>query len=239
MKLQGKVAIITGGSRGIGYEMAQLFVSEGARVIMADLSAPAQIGPEMAFFELNVTDREACASLYHWAIEQYQTVDILVNNAGITQDKLTATMTDDMWDRVLDVNLTGVFNVTRHIGPHMNRVGQGSIINIASIVGQMGNIGQANYVATKAGVMGLTKAWAKEFALKGAQVRVNAIAPGFIETDMTAAMNPKVVEQLVSTIVLGRMGQPADIAKAALFLASEDAAFITGHTLSVNGGQYI
>jgi len=239
MKLKDKVAIVTGGSRGIGYAIATLFASEGAKVIVADLSEPSVATEGITFFKLNVTDRDNCEELYNWVVETYKGIDILVNNAGITSDKLTATMTDDMWDRVLDVNLTGLFNVTRRIGPHMNREGSGNIINISSIVGEMGNIGQANYVATKSGVIGLTKTWAREFALKGAQVRVNAIAPGFIETEMTQAMDPKVVEQMSATITLKRMGQPEEIAKAALFLASDDSSFITGHTLSVNGGQYM
>ena len=180
---------------------------------------------------------EAIKQLVSDVEAKFGQIDILVNNAGITRDAMTRKMTDDMWDLVIDINLKGVFNLTRHIGPHMEEMGGGSIINISSVVGEYGNIGQANYAASKAGVLGLTKTWAKEFARKGVPVRVNAIAPGYIMTDMMKTVPEDLLKKFAGLTMLGRLGQPEEIAKAALFLASDDSSYVTGHTLSVNGGM--
>ena len=150
---------------------------------------------------------------------------------------MTRKMTDDQWDLVIDINLKGVFNLTRYVGPYMEEIGGGSIINISSVVGEYGNIGQANYAASKAGVIGLTKTWAKEFARKGVPVRCNAIAPGYIMTDMMKTVPEELLKKFAGLTMLGRLGQPEEIAKAALFLASDDASYVTGHVLSVNGGM--
>lgn len=237
MRLENKVAIITGAAKGIGGEMAKLFAAEGAKVIAADMSPLSYDCENVEFYPLNVTDGEACRTLAEYAREKYGKVDILVNNAGITRDAMTRKMTDEMWDLVIDVNLKGVFNLTRYIGPMMEETGGGSIISISSVVGEFGNIGQANYAATKAGVIGLTKTWAKEFARKGVPVRVNAIAPGYVMTDILKTVPQELLDKFAKLTMLGRLGQPEEIAKAALFLASDDASYVTGQVLSVNGGM--
>lgn len=236
-RLEGKVAIVTGAARGLGGEMAQLFAREGAKVIAADMSELTYDVANVEFFKLNVTDAANCKALFDHAVSTYGKVDVLVNNAGITRDALVQKMTDDMWDAVIDVNLKGVFNLTRLIGPHMMEKGQGSIINISSIVGEYGNIGQTNYAATKAGVIGMSKTWAKEFARKGAKVRVNAIAPGYIMTDILRTVPEELLQKFASITMLGRLGQPEEVAKAALFLASDDSSYVTGTVLDVNGGM--
>ena len=237
MKLKGKVAVITGGAKGIGLSCSQLFAKEGAAVIASGTSTPEVMPENLDFYQFNVANRQACQRFFGDILAKYGKIDILINNAGITRDALTRKMTDEQWDDVIDVNLNGVFNLTRHIGPHMQQNGFGAIINISSTSGEVGNIGQANYSATKAAIIGLTKTWAKEFALKGAQVRVNAIAPGFIMTDMVKSVPQDVVDKLAASIPLGKMGQPEDIANAALFLACEDSQYITGQVISVNGGM--
>jgi len=237
MRLEGKVAIITGGARGLGQSMAELFAQEGAKVVAADMGDLAYECENVEGYPLNVTDVEGCQNLVNYVKEKYGRVDILVNNAGITRDSLTRKMSDDMWNIVIDVNLKGVFNLTRFVGPIMQEQGIGSIINISSVVGEFGNIGQANYAATKAGVIGMTKSWAKEFAMKGAQVRVNSIAPGYTMTDILKTVPQDLLDKFAAQTMLGRLAQPEEIAKAALFLASDDASYITGHNLSVNGGM--
>jgi 3-oxoacyl-[acyl-carrier protein] reductase len=237
MKLEGKVAIVTGAARGIGMEIAKLFAVEGAYVIGADTGPLSFEHNNVEGYILNVTDVEGCKKLYEYAIEKFKKIDILVNNAGITRDAMTRKMTDEMWNLVIDVNLKGVFNLTRFIGPHMEDMGSGSIINIASVVGEYGNIGQANYAATKAGVIGLTKTWAKEFARKGANVRVNTISPGYIMTDILKTVPQELLDGFAKMTMLKRLGQPEEVAKSAVFLASDDSSYITGHNLSVNGGM--
>lgn len=237
MRLKGKVCIVTGGARGLGKAMAELFANEGAKVIACDLEDLTYEKENVEGYKLNVTDLKACRELAEYAKEKYGKVDVLVNNAGITRDVLTRKMTEEQWDLVIDVNLKGVFNLTRYVGPMMEVDGSGSIINISSVVGEYGNIGQANYAATKAGVLGLTKTWAKEFAMKGAQVRVNAIAPGYTMTDILKTVPQDLLDKFAKQTMLGRLAQPIEIANAALFLASEESSYITGHTLSVNGGM--
>jgi 3-oxoacyl-[acyl-carrier protein] reductase len=235
--LTGKVAFITGGSRGLGAEMAKVFAKAGARVIAADMVPLTFQHERVDYRQLNVTDTQQCAQVVEDIKAIYGRLDILVNNAGITRDAMTAKMTDEMWDQVIAVNLKGVFNVTRIVGPFMESVGKGSIINIASIVGEYGNIGQVNYAAAKAGLIGMTKTWAKEFARKGQAVRVNAIAPGYIMTDILKTVPQDLLDKFAQMTMLKRLGQPEEIAFAALFLASDEASYITGHTLDVNGGM--
>lgn len=237
MRLKNKVAIITGGAQGIGMEMATLFADEGAKVIAADMNELTYKHENVEGKILNVTDGAACEALFNEVLEKYGKIDILVNNAGITRDALTRKMTDAMWDLVIDVNLKGVFNLTRHVGPYMAANTGGSIINISSVVGEFGNIGQANYSATKSAMFGLTKSWAKEFARKGVPVRVNAITPGYTMTEILKTVPQDLLDKFAAATMLKRLGQPEEIAKAALFLASDDASYITGHTLSVNGGM--
>ena len=237
MRLENKVAIVTGAAKGLGGAMAQLFAQEGAKVIAVDMMPLTYEAENVEFYKLNVTDGAACKALTDYAKEKYGKIDVLVNNAGITRDAMTRKMTDEQWDLVIDINLKGVFNLTRYVGPQMEVDGGGSIINIASVVGEYGNIGQANYAASKAGVIGLSKTWAKEFARKGVPVRCNAIAPGYIMTDMMKTVPEDLLKKFASLTMLGRLGQPEEIAKAALFLASDDASYVTGHVLSVNGGM--
>lgn len=237
MRLENKVAVITGGARGLGQAMAETFVKEGAKVIAVDMGELSYQNENVEGYKLNVTDTEDCKKFFDYVIEKYGRIDILVNNAGITKDAMTRKMTDEQWDLVVSVNLKGVFNLTRYIGPHMQSQGGGSIINISSIVGEYGNIGQANYAATKAGVLGLTKTWAKEFAMKGGNVRVNAIAPGYVMTDILKTVPQDLLDGFAKQTMIGRLGQPEEIAHAALFLASDEASYVTGHTLSVNGGM--
>ncbi|MBR7081888.1 MAG: 3-oxoacyl-ACP reductase FabG [Oscillospiraceae bacterium] len=237
MRLENKVAIVTGAAKGLGGEMAQLFAKEGAKVIAADMAPLTYEAANVEFYSLNVTDGAACKALVDYAVEKYGKIDVLVNNAGITRDAMTRKLTDEAWDLVIDINLKGVFNLTRYVGPLMEDNGGGSIINISSVVGEYGNIGQANYSASKAGVIGLTKTWAKEFARKGVPVRTNAIAPGYIMTDMMKTVPEDLLKKFAGLTMLGRLGQPEEIAKAALFLASDDSSYVTGQVLSVNGGM--
>ena len=237
MRLEGKVAIVTGAAKGLGGEMAQLFAKEGAKVIAADMSPLSYEAANVEYYPLNVTDSAACEALFNHARETYGRIDILVNNAGITKDALTRKMTEEQWDVVLDVNLKGVFNLTRHVGPYMQAQGSGSVINISSVVGVFGNIGQANYAATKAGLIGLTKTWAKEFSMKGGNVRVNAIAPGYTMTDILKTVPQEMLDKFAAMTMLGRLGQPHEIASAALFLASDESGYITGQVLQVDGGM--
>ena len=237
MRLEGKICVVTGGASGIGAEMAKLFSKNGAKVIAVDMGDLTYTAENVEGYKLNVTDSKGCEDFFNYAVEKYGKIDVLVNNAGITRDALTHKITDDMWNLVIDVNLKGVFNLTKFVGPHMMKTGEGSIINISSVVGEYGNVGQANYAATKAGVIGLTKTWAKEFARKGAAVRVNAIAPGYVMTDILKTVPQDLLDKFAKMTMLGRLGQPEEIAKVALFLASDDASYVTGHTLSTNGGM--
>lgn len=237
MRLKNKIAVVTGGSDGIGAAICRLFSEEGALVIDADIKPPEYEAESIMYYPLNVTDTAGCRRLFEYVMKQYGRIDILVNNAGITRDAMTGKMTDKMWDLVIDVNLKSLFNLTRYIGPQMEEKGSGAILNISSVVGEYGNIGQANYAATKAGVIGLTKTWAKEFARKGAAVRVNCIAPGYTMTSILQTVPQNLLDQFAAQTMLGRLGGPDEIAKAALFLVSDDASYITGQVLAVNGGM--
>ncbi|AHC15345.1 beta-ketoacyl-ACP reductase [Salinispira pacifica] len=242
MNLDGKVCIITGGARGIGRKIVETMAEAGAKAVYAldmafdGFDEVTKALPNVKSESADVTKSDAVKTVVEKIWEAEGRIDVLVNNAGITRDNLIQKMSDDDWNAVISVNLTGVFNLTREIGPRMMNQGSGSIINMASIVGEVGNVGQSNYAATKGGVISMAKTWAKEFARKGAQVRSNAIAPGFIRTPMTEKMPQKVLDAMVGKTTLGRMGEPEDIANAALFLASDASSFITGQVLSVNGG---
>lgn len=237
MRLKDKIAVVTGGANGIGKEICLRFAQEGATVIAVDMAELTYTQENVKGAILNVTNGEACKAFFDNVIEEHGKIDILVNNAGITRDALTRKMTDEQWDLVIDVNLKGVFNLVRFIGPQMMVNNGGSIINISSVVGEYGNIGQANYAATKAGLLGLTKTWAKEFARKGAPVRCNAIAPGYVMTDILKTVPEELLEKFAKMTMLKRLGQPEEIANVALFLASDESSYVTGHTLSVNGGM--
>jgi 3-oxoacyl-[acyl-carrier protein] reductase len=243
MRFQDRVVLITGGGRGIGAETARQFAAEGATVVVCDrdVDAAEQVaarirdgGGQADAHAMDVTDRAGVDAVVAQVLGRHGRVDVLVNNAGITMDATLVKMTAEQFDRVIDVNLKGVFNVTQAIVPAMVAAGKGAIVNASSVVGLHGNFGQTNYAATKAGVIAMTKTWSRELARKG--ITVNAVAPGFIQTEMTAAMPEKVLTMMAEKTPLGRLGQPADIARAYMFLASPDAAFITGHTLSVDGG---
>lgn len=239
MKLDGKVAIVTGGARGIGAAICNKLAGEGAIVYSCDIGKGEFNNKNIICETLNVTDRKGVAELVEKIKAKHGKIDILVNNAGITRDALIQKMTEEAWDAVIDVNLKGLFNITQLVAPIMMENGSGSIVNMASVVGVYGNIGQTNYVATKAGVIGMTKTWAKEFARKGAKVRSNAVAPGFIKTPMTKDLPEKVIDGMIAKTPLGRMGEAEDIANAVLFLASDDANFVTGQVLGVDGGLTI
>ncbi|GHU71516.1 3-oxoacyl-[acyl-carrier-protein] reductase FabG [Clostridia bacterium] len=236
-RLEGKVALVTGGSAGIGACCAMRFAQEGAKVIAGDIAPLTYEADGVSYAKLDVTNVENCEQVVKDIIAKHGKIDILVNNAGITKDALINKMTDAMWDAVIAVNLKGVFNLTRLIGPAMMDKNYGSIINISSVVGEFGNIGQTNYAATKAGVIGMTKSWAKEFSRKGQNVRVNAIAPGYVMTDILKTVPQDLLDKFAKLTMLGRLGQPEEIANAALFLASEEASYVTGTVLSVNGGM--
>jgi len=247
MRLKDKVAVITGGAQGIGKSVALLMASEGANLVLSDVNeeavqaTAAEIAKEKNVQAIgvkgNVVQISECEKLVDAAIDKFGRIDILVNNAGITKDNLLMRMSDDEWDAVIAVNLKGVFNCTKAAIRPMMKARSGRIINIASVVGQMGNAGQANYSASKGGVISLTKTCAREFASRN--ILVNAIAPGFIRTKMTDKLTDEQKAKLLEIIPLGRLGEPEDVAKAALFLASDDSSYITGHVVSVNGGMYI
>ena len=236
-RLKGKVAVVTGAARGIGRNIVETFLAEGARMVYAlDITPGEYTHPHLAHVALNVTDRSAVAAFAQRAQNEVGQIDVLVNNAGVTKDKLLAKMTEEDWDFVLDVNLKGVFNLTQAVSNMMIAQGSGSIVNISSVVGEYGNVGQTNYAATKAGLIGMTYTWAKEFTRKGAAVRTNAVAPGYIETEMVLSVPDKILDTLRQKTPMGRLGKPQEVANAVLFLASDESSYVNGHVLAVNGG---
>lgn len=242
MRLRGKVAIITGAANGLGYEAAITFIREGASVVLVDFDVSGdqrakelkEQGADVEFFQVDVANRESVDNMVSNVIGRFNKIDILVNNAGITRDGMLTTLSQEDFQKVLDVNLTGVFNCTQAVVPHMVSQGYGKIVNTSSVSGVYGNVGQTNYAATKAAVVGMTKTWAKELGRKG--INVNAVAPGFIETNMVAAVPEKVIEQMKSVIPLQRLGKPSDIANAYLYLSSDEASYVNGTVLHVDGG---
>lgn len=244
-KLTGKTAIITGASRGIGAAIARRFAEQGANIVVnysgsqekaeAVVREIEQTGGKAIAVKANVADAAEVKAMIDAAMEQFGSIDILVNNAGITRDNLMMRMKEDEWDDVINTNLKGVFLCTKAVTRQMMKQRHGRIVNIASIVGVMGNAGQANYVAAKAGVIGLTKTTARELASRG--ITANAVAPGFITTDMTEKLGEDVQKSMLSQIPLARFGAPEDVANAALFLASDEASYVTGQTLNLDGGM--
>jgi len=245
--LEGKVALVTGGSRGIGRAIAISLAEAGANVVVnyagneaaaAEVAAHIEsLGRKALIIKANVGNSAEVDAMVKKTLEAFGQLDILVNNAGITRDNLIMRMKDEEFDEVINTNLKGVFNCVRSVTRTMMKQRSGRIINISSVVGSMGNPGQANYVAAKAGVIGLTKSAARELASRG--ITVNAIAPGFITTDMTDKLSDEIKAQLLLQIPLARFGQPDDIAKTVLFLASNEASYMTGQTLHIDGGMYM
>lgn len=242
--LSGRVAIVTGGAQGIGRAIAEVLAKHGADVAVADLdpgraqdavAAVQQLGRRAMAVKVNVADSGEAKSMADQVLKEWGKIDILVNNAGITRDGLLLRMREEDWNLVLQVNLTGTFNCTKAVLQPMTKQRYGRIVNIASIVGVMGNAGQANYAASKGAVIGFTKTVAREYASRN--VTVNAVAPGFIDTAMTQGLSQEVKDTLYKQIPLGRLGQPADVAEAVRFLASDEASYITGQVLHVNGGM--
>ena len=242
-----KIAVVTGGSRGIGAAIAKKLASRGMTVIinycgsedraLAVKSAIEAAGGQAEAWRCDVSDCGQCEAFVKAVMEKYGRIDVLVNNAGITRDGLMMRMSDEDFSRVIDTNLKGTFYMMRFASRHMLKAKKGRIINMASVVGLMGNAGQVNYAASKAGVIGATKSAAKELASRG--ITVNAIAPGFIDTEMTGALSEKVQEQILTQIPLGTFGKPEDIANCAAFLASDEAAYITGQVIQVDGGMFM
>jgi 3-oxoacyl-[acyl-carrier protein] reductase len=247
MRLKDKVAIITGGARGIGKKISQTFLKEGASVYIFDVNEeegartvgelqPAYDG-KVNFFKVDITDEKNVEQSIEKIIEAEGRIDILVNNAGITRDNLILRMSLEDWKKVIDINLTGAFICSKHTVKYMVKNRSGKIINISSIVGVHGNAGQSNYSSSKAGIIGLTKTLARELA--GRNILVNAIAPGYIETEMTEKLSDKIKEKLMEQIPTGRLGSVDDVAKTALFLASDDSNYITGTVINLDGGMGI
>jgi 3-oxoacyl-[acyl-carrier protein] reductase len=248
MRLKDKVCIVTGGAAGIGKATAERFAEEGATVIICDLNeeqgqkTAEAIGPAATFVRVNVADRQAAGEFVDGVVAKYGRVDVLVNNAGVLRDGtlvkvkdgvLVKQMSEADFDLVISVNLKGVFNCTQAVAPHMIRQKSGVILNASSIVGLDGNFGQTNYVATKSAVIGMTKVWARELGRSG--IRVNAVAPGFTSTEMIASMPENILDGMKARVPLGRLGEPRDIANAYLFLASDEAGYISGEVLRVDG----
>jgi 3-oxoacyl-[acyl-carrier protein] reductase len=242
MRLKDKVAIITGSARGIGKTTAEKFLKEGAKVVICDVNleqvnetvAELKALGEVEGVQVDVTNRQDVDDLIKFAVEKFGRLDVMVNNAGITADNTLLKLTEAEWDRVINVNLKGVFNCGQAAAAVMTAQGSGVILNASSVVGVYGNFGQTNYAATKWGVIGMTKTWSKELGKKG--IRVNAVAPGFILTPMTEKMPEKVLDMMKEKASVKRLGYPEDIANAYAFLASDEASFITGTVLSVDGG---
>ena len=235
--LQNKIAVVTGGTSGIGYATVCKLNQEGATVYACSRHAR-EFEQENVFYSyVDVRDGVTCRDLYERVMAEQGRIDILVTDAGITEDAMTFKMSDTAFDDVIITNLKGIFNVVRYIGPQMERQGGGSIITVSSIVGECGNIGQANYAASKAGVIGMSKSWAKEFARKGVPVRVNVIAPGYIMTNMLKTVPEHLLTKFAEQTALKRLGQPEEIANVIAFLASDEASYITGSVIQVNGGM--
>jgi 3-oxoacyl-[acyl-carrier protein] reductase len=244
MMLEKKVSMITGGARGIGRDIALLFAREGSDIALADVNADAlestrkeveSHGRSCLTAVVDVTKGAEVDQFVQKILDKFSKIDILVNNAGITRDGLLVRMSEADWDAVLGVNLKGAFNCTKAVSRAMMKQRDGRIVNMASIIGIMGNAGQANYAASKGGLIAFTKTVAKELASRN--VRANAIAPGFIQTDMTAKLTEEVKSEMLKHIPLGKLGNPADVANLALFLASDDSAYVTGQVVQVDGGM--
>lgn len=235
--LKNKIALVTGGTSGIGYATAMKLREEGAVVFACSRHECKFPDSKILYHYIDVIDAVSCQAAYEDILEMCGRIDILVANAGITKDCLTVKMTDTDFDNVIKTNLKGIFNIVKFVGPHMEMKGGGSIVTVSSIVGEYGNIGQANYAASKAGIIGMSKSWAKEFARKGIPVRVNTVAPGYILTDMVKTVPEHLLSQFAGQTMLKRLGNPEEVAAAISFLCSDAASYITGSVLDVNGGM--
>lgn len=236
MRLENKIALVTGGARGIGRAISETFANNGCKVIACDMGEPDYTHENIVHKKLNVTDRDEIKKLVKEITSEYGKIDILVNNAGITKDNFLRRMSESEWDAVIDVNLKGVFNMTQAVAPVMTKQKYGSIITLSSVVGIYGNMCQTNYAATKAGVIAMSKCWAKELARK-ANIRANCIAPGFIQSPMTDVLPETVISEMLERTPLHRLGTVQDVANVALFLASDDSSFVTGQVIEVSGGM--
>lgn len=237
MNLTGKIAVVTGATGGIGKEICSSLLENGATVIGIHIHEGKEFNPEVEYYRVNIADYEETETACKKIFDKYGRIDILVNNAGVNCDAMTKKMTEEQFDKVININLKGTWNMTHFIGPKMQENGQGSIINIASIVGVYGNVGQSNYCASKSGIIGMTKCWAREFALKNGNVRVNSISPGYIKTKMLRKVPSELLDKLEKQTMLGRLGEPQEIANVTLFLASSLASYITGANINANGGM--
>jgi len=244
MPLKGQTAVVTGGARGIGKEIALSLARDGANIVIADLMTEQseetaeeikKLNCKALIQKVDVSKTADVEDMIKNTIDEFKALDILINNAGVTRDTLIVRMKEEDWDFVLKVNLTGTFNCTKAAAKYMMKQRKGKIVNIASIVGAMGNAGQANYSASKAGIIGLTKTSARELASRN--ITVNAVAPGFIDTEMTRSLNENIKQQLKEQIPMGKLGMPEDIANCIKFLVSDDASYITGQVVHVNGGM--
>lgn len=235
--LNDRVIIITGGTEGIGRETAIQAANEGAKVICCSRHPKPMENDNIEFIKLDVTDSDECCKVVSEIANKYGRIDGLVANAGITGDSLTCKMSDECFDNVIKTNLYGVFNIVRCVGPIMEQAGKGSIVTLSSVVGIYGNIGQANYAASKAAIIGMSKSWAKEFARKGAAVRVNSVAPGYTMTNMLKTVPEKLLDKFSSMTMLKRLGEPYEIANGIVFLLSDYSSYITGTVLDINGGM--
>lgn len=240
MRLANKVAIITGGAGGIGLAAVKRFLEQGAKVAIVDYDKQqgekmeAELGENVAFFAVDVSKLAEVKEMVEQVVDRFGKIDILINNAGITRDATLVKMSEEDFEKVIQINLNGVYYCTQAVAPHMIAQGSGKIISTSSVSGVYGNFGQTNYAATKAAIIGMTKTWAKELGRKG--INVNAVAPGFTATPMVEKMPEKVLQQMEGITSLQRLGKPEDIANAYLFLASDEASYITGHVLQVDGG---
>ena len=242
-RLENKIAVVTGGAQGIGKAAVKRFAEEGSTVIIWDVNEEKasstinelkSISKKIEFQKVDVTNLDSVTIAAAKIVESHKKIDILINNAGITKDASFLKMTAEQWKQVIDVNLTGVFNCTKAVTPYMVENKYGKIVNTSSVVGLYGNFGQTNYVATKSGIIGMTKVWSRELGRKG--INVNAVAPGFIATEMVTSVPEKVIEMLKEKTPLGKLGDPEDIANAYLFLVSEEAKYVSGTVLNVDGG---
>lgn len=238
-RFEDKIIVITGAARGIGRTVADLMLEQGAKHVY---SLDVAVGEEMANFtqkKVDISNTDEVKKVVNEIIIEAKQIDVLVNNAGVTRDGLVEKISEENWDFVVDINLKGTFNVTQAVVPFMKEVGKGSIVNLSSVVGEYGNIGQTNYAATKAGVIGMTYTWAKEFTRKGENIRTNVVAPGYVNTEMVQSVPEKIIDRLKAQNPMKRLAEPIEIANAIAFLASDEASFVNGHVLSVNGGMRI